>query len=221
MPHTGDPPSIIETIRHAVDTSLSTAGRIVLAVSGGIDSMVLLDAAAWKPRRTREIVVATFDHGTGTAAASACELVERVAAAHGIECVVGRATGLHRSEAAWRDARWTFLRALAVARSASIATAHTGDDQIETILMRAMRGAGPRGLAALAAPSDVLRPFLALRRTAISSYAGALQLAWVDDPTNDSRAFFRNRVRHDLLPALRRADPCFDEALLELGRTAA
>ena len=213
--------SIVETVRRAVDTALS-ADRVVLAVSGGIDSMVLLDAASRAPAERREIIVATFDHGTGPAAASARELVERVAAAHGLECVIGRAPrGLRRSEAAWRDARWTFLRTLASGRSARVATAHTADDQIETILMRVLRDAGPRGLAALEAPSPVLRPLLAFRRTSIRAYAEARRLIWIDDPSNDSPAFLRNRIRHDLLPALRRVDSRFDEELLALGRTAA
>lgn len=213
--------SIVEPVRRAVDTALST-DRVVLAVSGGIDSMVLLDAAARTPAERRETIVATFDHGTGPAAASACELVERVAALHGLECVVGRAPrGIRRSEAAWREARWTFLRTLAARRSASVATAHTADDQVETILIRVLRDAGPRGLAALEAPSDVLRPLLAFRRTAVAGYAQARRLEWIDDPSNDSPAFLRNRIRHDLLPAFRRVDPRFDEQLLALGRTAA
>lgn len=222
MPHRDGPRSIGETVRHAVDNALLPAKRVVLAVSGGIDSMVLLDAASRTPQANREIVVATFDHGTGAVAAAACELVERVAATHGLECVVGRAaSGGRRSEAAWREARWTFLRTLAAARSARIATAHTADDQVETILMRVLRDAGPRGLAALEAPGEVLRPLLPLRRREIAMYAKARRLEWVDDPSNESRAFLRNRIRHDLLPALCRADPRFDEDLLELGRIAA
>jgi tRNA(Ile)-lysidine synthase len=214
-------PSIIATVRGALDASPS-APRVVLAVSGGIDSMVLLDAAANGGCERREMIVATFDHGTGPAATSACELVEHVATEQGVECVIGRAPlGLHRSEAAWRDARWTFLRTVAASRSATVATAHTADDQIETILMRVLRDAGPRGLAALEAPSELLRPLLAFRRTAITAYATARGVKWIDDPSNDSPAFLRNRVRRDLLPALRRADRQFDEDLLALGQTAA
>src|SRR5689334_7994461 len=111
-------PSIVATVRTALDASPSSP-RVVLAVSGGIDSMVLLDAAANREYARGEMTVATFDHGTGPAAASACELVERVAAEQGVECVVGRAPrGLRRSEAAWREARWTFLRSVAASRSA-------------------------------------------------------------------------------------------------------
>ena len=214
-------PSIVATVRNVLDASPSSP-RVVLAVSGGIDSMVLLDAVANGGYERGEMTVATFDHGTGPAAASACELVERVATEHGFECVVGRAShGLRRSEAAWREARWVFLRAVAASQSATVATAHTADDQIETILMRVLRDAGPRGLAALEAPSELLRPLLAFRRTAIMAYAKGRGVKWIDDPSNDSPAFLRNRVRRDLLPALRRADRQFDEDILALGQAAA
>lgn len=214
-------PSIVATVRNALDASPSSP-RVVLAVSGGIDSMVLLDAAANGRCERGEMTVATFDHGTGAAAESACELVERVATEHGFECVVGRASqDLRRSEAAWREARWMFLRTVAASRSATVATAHTADDQIETILMRVLRDAGPRGLAALEAPSELLRPLLAFRRTTIMAYAKARGVKWIDDPSNDSPAFLRNRVRRDLLPALRRADRRFDEDILALGQAAA
>jgi tRNA(Ile)-lysidine synthase len=208
-----------------VGASLAPYDRVVLAVSGGLDSMALLDAAASTCDRTR-LVVATYDHGTGTAAEAACALVRRTAARHGVECVVGRAAAgsIRRSEAAWRAARWTFLRGVGggEAHGARVATAHTADDQIETVLMRELRDAGPRGLAGLLAPSDVLRPLLHFRRAALAEFGTAQGIEWTEDPTNASRRFLRNRLRHDILPALRRANPRIDEELLELaGRAAA
>jgi tRNA(Ile)-lysidine synthase len=89
------------------------------------------------------------------------------------------------------------------------------------VLMRTMRGAGARGLAGLYAASGVLRPLIAFRRAALAAYANERQVVWVDDPTNESRAFLRNRVRHDILPALRRANPAIDRELLEVARRAA
>jgi tRNA(Ile)-lysidine synthase len=184
--------------------------------------MALLDAAATVCERSR-LLVATYDHGTGTWAEAACALVRRTASDRGIECVVGRAAAgsIRRSEAAWRDARWTFLRSVARARRARVATAHTADDQIETILMRELRGAGPRGMAGLLAPSDVLRPLLGLRRAALVEFATARRVEWVEDPTNASRRFLRNRLRHDVLPALRRVNPRIDQELQALAERAA
>jgi tRNA(Ile)-lysidine synthase len=87
--------------------------------------------------------------------------------------------------------------------------------------MRVLRGSGARGLAALAAPGSVVRPFLDVGRAQIEEFAAARGTRWIEDPSNASPRFLRNRVRRDLLPALRRADPAIDDALLEVGRVAA
>ncbi|NUQ20592.1 MAG: tRNA lysidine(34) synthetase TilS, partial [Gemmatimonadaceae bacterium] len=97
---------------------------------------------------------------------------------------------------------------------------HTHDDNVETILMRVMRGAGARGLAALYAPGDVLRPLLELAREEIARYAAAHALRWVEDPSNESLAFFRNRIRHEILPALLAARPSLADELLDIARRA-
>src|SRR5262249_13520651 len=147
--------TLADSVVGLVAATFAPRERVVLAVSGGLDSMALLDATASALGSSR-FLVATYDHGTGVAAKAACELVERAAAVRGIECVVGRArVPLRRSEAAWRDARLAFLRDVARAKGATVATAHTVDDQIETVLMRVMRDAGPRGMAGLLAPSGV------------------------------------------------------------------
>jgi tRNA(Ile)-lysidine synthase len=182
--------------------------------------MSLLDAAAASCRQT-DLVVATFDHGTGTAATEAAVLVADVARRLGLRCIVGRADRHLTSEADWRDSRWRFLRSVARAVKAVIATAHTRSDQVETVLMRTMRGAGARGLAGLYARGSLLRPLLGHSRNEIERYVRARCLQWVEDPSNDSPRFFRNRVRHDMLPALRRARPSIDDELLEIARRAA
>jgi tRNA(Ile)-lysidine synthase len=210
----------VSQVREAVRASLDEAPRVVLAVSGGLDSMVLLDAAASVVASGR-LIVATFDHGSGPSATAATHLVIRRAGSLGLRCETGRADGELSSEAALRDARWEFLRIAAEHAGAVVCTAHTSDDQIETVLMRTLRGAGARGLAALYAPSPVLRPLLAFRRSQVAAYAAAADVRWMEDPTNQSRRFFRNRVRHDLLPALRRVNAGIDEALLVVARRAA
>lgn len=207
------------TIREAVADALLVGGRVVLAVSGGLDSMVLLDAAAHAADRAR-LVVATFDHGTGPHATEASALVADRARSLALECRAGRASRSLRSEAELRAARWDFLRHIASADCAPICTAHTASDQIETVLMRILRGAGARGLAGLNAGA-ARRPLLAFTRAEIERYAAARRLAWVDDPSNRSPRFLRNRVRNDLLPALRRVRPSIGAELLTIGHEAA
>jgi tRNA(Ile)-lysidine synthase len=197
---------------------------LLLAVSGGLDSMALLHAMATvAPERVA--AVATFDHGTGPAARAAVSLASRTAAALGLPVVVGRlpadAAPAAGREAAWRRARYEFLRSAAGALGARIATAHTEDDQVETVLMRILRGSGTRGLAALYAAGDVARPFLGLRRSALERHVRDAGVHWRADPSNRSRAFLRNRIRLDLLPALRLADPGIDAVLLDVARRAA
>jgi tRNA(Ile)-lysidine synthase len=196
---------------------------LLLAVSGGLDSMTLLQAMA-AVGRARIAAVATFDHGTGPAATRAAGLVASRAGELGLPVVVGRAAA-HDSpeglEDAWRRERYRFLRESANGLGARIVTAHTEDDQVETVLMRVLRGSGARGLAALYAPSELVRPFLGLRRAALERYAEEAGVRWLDDPSNESRAFLRNRLRHDLLPALRTVSPGIDRDLLDAAREAA
>lgn len=213
---------MVREIERSVAAAATEAARpLVLAVSGGLDSMALLDAAARVARR-RVAVVASFDHGSGPHAARATAFVCREAAARGLPAVAGRADQVLSSEAAWRDGRWRFLRAVARQVDGVVVTAHTEDDQVETVLMRAIRGAGARGLAALYAPNaQVLRPFVAVRRATLESYVAARAVRWMADPTNSSLRYFRNRVRHELLPALLRSRPNLDAELLTLSRHAA
>jgi tRNA(Ile)-lysidine synthase len=117
--------------------------------------------------------------------------------------------------------RWRFLRSVAARRGATIVTAHTRDDQIETIVMRALRGASARGLAALYAASPTLRPLLDVSRATLERYARAHAVEFVEDPTNADRRFLRNRVRHDLLPGIRAVCPRFEREILSLARRAA
>jgi len=182
--------------------------------------MVLLDAAAASIPRER-LTVATFDHGTGAAATAAQALVARTAAALGLRCVVGAADRVLTTEAELRDARWRFLRDVGAPEGAAVVTAHTADDQVETVLMRVLRDAGARGLAGLYAASDIVRPLLRFTRREVARYARARAVVWIDDPSNASRQYLRNRLRHDVLPALRAARPTIDDELLAAARDAA
>jgi len=205
-----------------VARALPMDGNAVLAVSGGLDSMTLLDVAS-KARRDRNcaVTVATFDHRSGPYGEAAVAHVANAALAYGLEVVIGRAERPARTEEGWRAARWEFLGSVARRMNSVVLTAHTRDDQVETVLMRAMRGAGARGLAGLYAPSVVRRPLLGATRAELRAYALTSHLAWLDDPTNQSRRHLRNRVRHDLLPALRAVRPTIEAELLAISEEAA
>ena len=209
-------------VTRATASALEGRGRVVLAVSGGLDSMVLLDAVNLSLSAPKSsVLVATFDHRTGNHASRAAKLVDRKARQLGFHCVVGTAASVGQRESEWRDERWRFLRSVAGDFRAPVFTAHTLDDQIETVFIRILRDAGPRGLAGLYAESDVVRPFLEFRRTDLERYAEARGVQHVEDPSNSSRAHLRNRVRHDLLPALTRVRPQFPSSLLSIARLAA
>lgn len=215
------------------DVSRTTAARsvaamirlhpsIVLAVSGGLDSTCLAHLARTCQAAGSRLRVATFDHGSGPHATRAVEHVVALAAQLGLPVDVGRSDGKGRSESAWRADRWRFLHRVADQNDAVVATAHTLDDHLETVVMRILRGAGARGLAGLLTDSpSIVRPLVDVSRAELANYAKRQGLTWVEDPTNESRRYFRNRVRLDLLPALRDADPYFAGDLLRLSAHAA
>jgi tRNA(Ile)-lysidine synthase len=208
------PTAVVRTLRR-------TPGDLVFAVSGGLDSMVLLHMAASTPDVRRRMSVATFDHATGTHAQAAVALVRAAAESYNLPMHTQRAESLGVSEAEWRAMRWRFLNSVAEQSGARVVTGHTRDDQIETVVMRLLRGASARGLAALYADSSVVRPLLSLSRATLERYARSHRLSHVEDPTNSDRRYLRNRVRHDLLPALRAVRPTFDRDMLAIAREAA
>ena len=207
-------------IRAEVARELAPLPRVVVAVSGGLDSMTLLDAVAHAvPERV--CAVAVFDHRTGPAARRAVQHVRAAAKSRGLPLRVGVASRqLPAREAAWRDARWRFLRGVASEHDAPVVTGHTRDDQVETIFLRSLRESAARGLAALHAGAGVVRPMLSFTRVELESYAAECGLAWVDDPSNASLAHARNRARLELLPALERVRPGLTETLLSVSNRA-
>src|SRR5215212_10770433 len=117
-------------VQAAAASALKCCGRVVLAVSGGLDSMVLLDAVSLSLSAPKSsILVATFDHRTGPHALRAAKMVERKSRQLGFRCVIGTAATLGKKESEWRDERWRFLRSVANDFKAPVFTAHTMDDQ--------------------------------------------------------------------------------------------
>ena len=208
---------------------------VVLAVSGGADSLALLHG--WARSRSAisdRLIVATFDHQLRDDSASDIQFVANVAARLGLVCEVGSpVTPLcsregRSLEGAARDARYAFLIDVAKRHEAAyVATAHTADDQVETVLHRIMRGTGLQGLAGirpsrpLAEGIDLIRPMLSLSRSEVEEFLLLIEQDYRIDPTNKDPRFTRNRIRHELLPTLR-ADfnPAVDLALRRLADLA-
>lgn len=177
------------------------AGRYIVAVSGGADSMVLLHMlAAEAPARGYQLVVAHFDHGLRSSSAADAELVQAVAAAAGLPFALHRAGLGAASEAAARTARHRWLERQRVAHgAAAILTAHHQDDLIETSLLNLARGSGRRGLAPMQTSPAILRPLLRGSREQLREYATRHNLLWHEDPTNADINNPRNFLRHKLL----------------------
>ncbi len=208
--------------------------KVLVAVSGGADSVALLHAlhALARHRRWR-LTVAHLNHGIrGRAAAADAAFVRDLARRLRLPCIVGRATvpAIARQrgmslEMAARAARYAFFaRAARRAGAAVVATAHTADDQAETVLMRLLRGAGSAGLGGIPYAAEhpgirVVRPMLDVTRQAVLAYLNARDSGWREDATNADCAIPRNRVRHELLPQLERDfNPQVRAALLRAGR---
>jgi tRNA(Ile)-lysidine synthase len=196
-----------------------------VAVSGGADSLALLDLLIRSPAaRDLALHVAHLDHGIHPESDRVADQVRIIAARYQLPCHVGRLDlGPAASETVARSARYAWLHDTAREVSAElIFTAHQQDDQVETILMRALRGSGPAGLAGIAPRQGMLvRPLLPFRREELAAYLRGTDLEAWDDPANRDYRHERSWIRGELLPALRRRLPQVDRRILALGRQAA
>lgn len=185
-------------------------GYYVLAISGGVDSVVLLDmlvngkAVLAPPKDV--LIVAHFDHGIRPDSAADARFVEALAGTYGLAFETRREElGKTASEAEARERRYRFLRKVAKRYKATIVTAHHADDAVETIAINLKRGTGWRGLAVLDSPS-IERPLLYKTKSELYDYALKHRLEWVEDETNASDKYLRNRVRRNVHPVLTLAE---------------
>lgn len=206
--------------------SVPKDATVVLALSGGPDSTALAYLAT-EARGDLDVVLAHVAHGLRDADAQAADLEVVRTHADWLGCDlevadVEVAAAGHGIEAAARDARYAALRTVADERNAAaILVGHSADDQAETVLLRAARGTGIDGLAAMAAVSgDLVRPLLRLRRADLRSFVELEGLPVADDETNRSDEVRRVRVRTELLPALERIGPDPVGALTRLADLA-
>jgi tRNA(Ile)-lysidine synthase len=209
--------------------------RVAVAVSGGADSVGLLRAlAAAAPEIGLVLSVAHVHHGMRGADADedarfVQEMAERMGMAFALQRVDTPAFARERKlslEEAARELRYGWFRELLSAGEAEVvATAHTLDDQAETVLHRLLRGAWTEGLAGIhpvvnCAGGAILRPFLETRRGEIRAWLQQIGQPWREDASNADTAFMRNRIRHEVLPLLAGINPRAEEQLARVAAIA-
>lgn len=203
--------------------ALPGRGRLIVAFSGGPDSVCLLHRLI-RSGCAREIVCVHIDHGLDPASGERASMAAAIAGEMGVECRVLRVeVGKRRGpEAAARHARYAALEAQ-MRTEETLVTAHHADDQTETVLLRLIRGAGPDGLAGIPptrrfGPGWLTRPLLEWTRSDIEDWLQAHRLACIRDPANECLEFDRNHLRHELLPALRQRWPGVDASVRKSAR---
>ena len=189
--------------------------QVVCAVSGGADSMALLwGMYLLKDKLELRLSAAHFNHRLRGAESDRDEaFVRDFCAGYGIEFFAGSGTvvpGEKGLEAAARDARYAFLKTL----PGKIATAHTADDNAETILMHLVRGTGLKGLGGIMPVNgNLIRPMLQITRGEVLAFLEEYSIPFVEDSSNAGDEFLRNRLRHHVIPLLKQENPCLAENL--------
>jgi tRNA(Ile)-lysidine synthase len=224
-----------KVLKYVHEQKLLKAGdRVAVACSGGADSVALLRVLLSLRKELGVVLsVAHFNHQIrGAEADIDQQFVEELAASHQMEFHPGSGnvpayanTQKISLETAARDLRhqW-FAELLQHAKADLIATAHTQDDQAETVLMRILRGTGARGLAGIAPeqkPKHLIRPLLTTSRVEVEAYLKSIGQPWREDASNQDVLHTRNRVRHSLLPLLERDfNPAIRQTLADLAELA-
>ena len=198
---------------------ISPGDTVICAVSGGADSVALLFALyILKDKLGFSLEAAHFNHHLrGEESNRDAEFVKDLCDRYDIPLHLGEGNvkpGKKGLEAAARDARYAFLKSL----SGKIATAHTADDNAETVLLHLVRGTGLKGLGAIAPVNGtVIRPMLAVTREDVEHFNEEWCLSHIEDSSNETDAFLRNRLRHHVMPLLKKENPKLAENLSEMA----
>jgi tRNA(Ile)-lysidine synthase len=233
---------LAERVSGALTRACEKTGRdlfhepLVVGVSGGADSLVLLHLLR-AVRPAEGLIVAHLDHALRPSSADEAAVVSRIAAGYGLRfhtrrvdvAELAKSRSLSLEEAA-RVARYDFLAEIAQAEGApAVVVGHHADDQVETILMHVLRGSGLGGLRGMVEVAELpghpelrlLRPLLGATRAEIEAHAREQGLRPITDESNADPTFLRNRVRHELLPALETYNPQIRERLRALSEVVA
>jgi tRNA(Ile)-lysidine synthase len=242
-PAEADRPDLAAAVAACLKSAVEPGDRVLLALSGGIDSVVLLDLLARiAPRVGFELRALHVNHRLSPFASEWARFCREACAARGVPCRVVKvdvARG-NSTEAAARDARYAALRK---SRAEVVVLAHNADDQAETVLLQLFRGAGVRGLAAMplvrrqgprrdegarrdegggmrddGRKATLVRPLLDVSRADIEAYARRRKLEWVEDESNASTVFLRNWVRHEIAPRIAQRVPGYRGTLVRAAR---
>jgi tRNA(Ile)-lysidine synthase len=215
---------------------LSPGQNVVAGVSGGADSLCLL---ACLNQLGYRVTIAHLDHQLREESEKEAQFVEEVGKQLELETVIEKgdvralADRGYSIEEAARLVRYRFLARVANARGVdTISTGHTADDQIETVLMHFLRGAGPSGLRGILPVTSLsewvdipegygirlVRPLLEIGHSQTEAYCRKVKLNPIQDPSNKDPSFFRNRIRHHLIPILREYNPGIENIILRMAR---
>ena len=198
---------------------LRPGDRVICALSGGADSMALLwSMYLLKEKLGIDIAAAHLNHGLRGAESDRDEaFVRDFCQGYQIPlyCEKTQVTpGEKGLEAAAREARYAFFRTL----PGKIATAHTADDNAETVIMRMVRGTGLKGLGAIAPVNgNLIRPMLTVTRQEVLAFLQEYHIGYMTDSSNETDTFLRNRIRHHVMPLLKQENPCFCENVSALA----
>lgn len=210
---------------------ISPESPLVLGVSGGADSLCLLDVLH---RAGFNLIVAHFNHRLRPEAESEADWVRAQAQQRGLRVELGQGEvlalakeqGMSVEEAA-REARYSFLFSVAhQVHAHAVAVAHTASDQVETVLMHLIRGTGHKGLTGMpyrgflnqfSTTTPLVRPMLSIWREEVLAYCHERGLTWLEDPSNRDVRFTRNRLRNEVLPLLKQVNPRVEEAIWRLS----
>lgn len=222
------PSSLLSHVKQALIGYLETGRRLTVALSGGVDSVVLLDLLdRLRGELDFSLSAVHVNHQLNPRAAAWADFCRDLCVSRGltlhVEAVRVRKRGELGLEAAAREARYGVLLAQA---ADYVVLAHHLDDQAETVLLNLLRGSGVRGVSGMppvrqAAGPMLLRPMLDVPREVILAYANKRKLAWVEDDSNADVTLARNFLRHEVLPGIEGKFPAYRDTLLRASRNIA
>jgi tRNA(Ile)-lysidine synthase len=208
------PPTLLTLVKRTLveECGVQRGSRVLLALSGGSDSTALLHVLALLAKKQGFSLSAHgVDHGLRAEASAELDRAQAHCGELGVafsRTVLSVGSGGNLQARARDERRAALLAAARATQADSIATAHHADDRAETVLIRLLRGSGPRGLAVLPPRSGVwIRPFCRARKSDVLLHLERHALSFAEDPSNRNRRFLRTRVRHELLPLLAELSP--------------
>lgn len=219
-----EPARLLAHVERFVQGTVSKGDRVAVGLSGGVDSVVLLDILARLARRRGFALTAVHvNHQLSPDAQRWARFCRGLCRTRSIPVRIFKVE-VARGNSVEQAARAARYAAFARVRADHIALAHNLDDQAETVLLQLLRGAGVKGLAAMPsvrkaeggrrkAQPAILRPLLDVPRTQIEAYARARRLAWIEDESNADRSFLRNYLRHEVLPLIAARVPSYRTTL--------